>query len=336
MRKITLFLLVLMTSLLSCQMQKVMVNVYTPSKLVFPPEVRSILVTSRYVPATGPYEDIQWGAYESVDSLKWSISESMVDTLAKRLADGKRYLVKVRHLPRMLRHNEATLPEPQPWEGLLNYAKKEYVQALLIIEGFDIRKTPVEVIGSDGRFQAVFSVGVKAAIRIYEPERMRMIDDSVYTFFTEFKANGNTGEEAARMLPDDPRAFYEACSQAAENYFMMINPGEYPAKRSYYADRDSSMALAHQAVQENKWGRAESKWKWLAYNSPDSTIQAKASFNMALACERDGRFNQALGFARRSQRIRTDKRTMEYIGLLEKRMMDLQYLVDQKKVIKKW
>jgi len=336
MKKLTLLLLVVLTFLCSCQLQKVMVNVYTPSKLVFPPDVRSVLVTSRYVPATGPYEEVQWGAYESIDSLKWALSESLVDTLAKRMVTGNNYLVKVKHFPRMLRHNEASLPDPLPWEGLLNLSKKEYVQALLIIEGFGLKKTPVIVTDNNGNYLAQYSVGVTLALRVYEPDKMRIIDDSVYIFSSEFKGTGKTEQEALKQLPDDQKAMLTACSNAAEAYFTLINPGEVLAKRYYYNEGDSSMLQADQAVKKGKWGRAESKWKWLAYNSQDSVIQAKASYNMALVCERDGRINQAIGFARRSQRLKPDNHTLEYINVLNKKILDYEDQIKQKKLIRRW
>lgn len=336
MKKIQTSCLVLIIILSSCQLQKVMVNVYTPSRLAFPPDVKAVFVTSRYVPATGPYEDIQWGAYESVDSVKWQLSESIVDTLGKLMAGDKKFLVKTRHLPRILRNNDENLPEPVAWEGLSNIAKKEYVQAVLIIEGFGLAKTPVAFNPENGGILAHYSVEVKLAIRVYEPGKMRMIDDSVYVFRTEFKGSGKTEQEALKQLPDDLKGLKLACSDAAAEYYKIINPGEISAKRFYYPDGDSAMIKAREAVREGRWGRAETKWKWLAYNSKDSVLMAKASYNMALACERDGRLNQALGFARRSQRIRPDRQTLKYIDILNKKTLDFEEQVNRKNIIKRW
>lgn len=336
MRKIKILIPVILALLTACQLQKVVVGVYTPSRLIIPPEVRSFLVTSRFVPATGPYEDVQWGAYESVDSLKWLFSESIVDTLGKLMARDNKYLVKIRHFPRMLRHNEANLPEPLPWQGLTDLTKKEYVQALLILEGFDLTKTPVAFEEKGGSIEAAYSLNVTLALRIYEPEKMRMIDDSVYTFTTEFKGTGTTREDALKQLPADQEGAAIACTRAAEAYFSLINPGEISATRHYYSRGDSALLKAERAIQEGRWGRAESTWKWMAYNGADSALQAKASFNMALACERDGRLNQAIGFARRSQRLQPDKRTADYIDLLVGRNTGYEEQVKQKQLIKKW
>jgi len=336
MKKIGLFLIVIPIFLTGCQLQKVMVSVYEPPKLLVPPGVRSFLVTSRYVPATGPYEDVQWGAYESVDSTKWVQSESVVDTLAKRMVANDQYFVKVRHLPRMLRHNEETMPEQQPWEGMADLAKKEYVQALLVIEGFGISKTPVTVSMNKGSFQARYSVDVTLAIRVYEPEKMRMIDDSVYVFTSAFEGSGKSESEAIGKLPEENKAFLEACSNAAGDYFDLISAGEAKVKRYLYTKNDSTLLVAAKAVDDGKWGRAEQKWKWMAYYNPDTTMQAKASYNMALACERDGRLNQAMGFAKRSERLNPNRHATEYFNILNKKNLEWEEKVKQNKIIKRW
>ncbi|MFA6125700.1 MAG: DUF6340 family protein [Bacteroidales bacterium] len=336
MRKLVLFLFVLQAVISSCQLQKVTVNVYTPPKIVYPPDIRSVMVTSRFVPATGSYEDVQWGAYETVDSLKWKLSEAIIDTLAKRMIIKDQFMVKVRHFPRMLRHNEATLPDPLPWDGLLSLSKKEYVQSLLILEGFGLSKSPVTINQQAGEYEAEFSVTVSMAIRVYEPEKMRVLDDSVYTFTSEFKGKGKSEQEAMKQLPEEKKALFSACSQAAEGYYSLIKPGQIPEKRTYYINGDSTMQLGEKAFREGKWGRAEAKWKWLAYNSKDSLIQAKASYNMALICELDGRLNQAIGYARRSLRIHPDRNTIKYINVLDKRISDIENQIKEKKIIRRW
>ncbi len=336
MKKLTLFLSFMLTFLIACQLQKVTVDVYTPARLMYPPDIRTVLLTSRYVPATGPYEDLQWGAYESVDSLKWAQSESVLDTLAKRMVSGSDFLVKLKHYPRMFRHNEGNLPDPLPWGGLVTVANKEFVQSFMIIEGFDLQKSPVKITGKEGDFTAGFDMQVTLAIRVYEPEKMRLLDDSVYVFSSHFNGQGKNADEAENQLPDDKRAGFMACAHAADQYFNLIRHSDLKVVRNYFKNGDSTMVRADSAVRQGKWGRAESKWKWLAYNSPDSMIQAKASYNMALACEIQGKLNQAVGYARRSERMNPTKKTSEYVRILNERILDYEEQVREGKLIKKW
>jgi hypothetical protein len=336
MKRKGLLLLLMVAGLTACELQKVVVNIYTPPRLVYPPELRSFLVTSRYVPATGPYEDVQWGGYESVDSAKWALSESVIDTLGHRMIEGDRYRVRVIHHPRMLRNNDATLPDPQPWPGMMDLAKKQFVQAVLVVEGFDINKSPIGEKIDKGTCTDTFNIEVTLAIRTYEPEKMRLVDDSVYTFTSTFRGMGETPAEAKAQLPADTLAEREACGKAADAYFALIVPGEKTETRYFFSEGDSLLKVAAKAVGEGNWGRAESKWKWLAYNSKDTIIQAKASFNMALACERDGRTNQAIGYARRSERLSPDKHTTAYVELLDREIKAFDKKVEDGEIIKKW
>jgi hypothetical protein len=336
MRKLSILLLLPVVMLASCQLSRITLPVYTPPRLVFPPDLRSFVVTSRYVPATGLYEDVQWGAYESVDSLKWLLAESVVDTLGKRMITDNNYLVKIRHKPRMLRHNDATAPDPLPWDGVLALAKKEFVQGVLVLEGFDLQKSPVQVTGGEGNYSSVLDITITLAVRAYEPDKMRLPDDSVYTFVSSFTGSGSTKEEALLNLPDERKAMFSACSAAADSYYRQICPGTQQEKRNYFSKGDTSLIKVHGYIRDGKWGKAESRWKWLAYNSPDTLVLAKASYNMALMCERDGRLNQAMGFARRSQNLHPDRRTAAYIGILEGRIREFETRVEKGEILKRW
>jgi hypothetical protein len=57
---------------------------------------------------------------------------------------------------------------------------------------------------------------------------------------------------------------------------------------------------------------------------------------MALMCERDGRLNQAMGFARRSQNLHPDRRTAAYIGILEGRIREFETRVEKGEILKRW
>jgi hypothetical protein len=336
MKKTFLTLFTLTLILVSCQIQHVAVSRYIPPKVELPPELHSLLLTSRYVPATGPYEDVQWGGYETVDSIKWSISESLVDSLAKHLIAGNHFLVKVRHNPKMLKNNNADLPEQQPWDGMVTYAKKEVVQGVWILEGFELKSGKDSVNLTDNVFHAVRPYEVTCAVRLYEADKRRLVEDSVYRFSAVVEATGPSAEEALKALPNPVKSARMACSQAAAQYARLVLPGSVPAKRFYYAKGDSLLLVADTAVKKGNWGRAESKWGYMSYNRKDTTIQALASFNMALACERDGRLNQALGFARRSERLRPDRKTREYIAILEKELAEYQRKIKDREVIRNW
>jgi tetratricopeptide (TPR) repeat protein len=247
-----------------------------------------------------------------------------------------RYLVKVRHYPRMLRNSTASLPEPQPWDGMVSLAKKEFVQGILVLESFDVNQVQEVFAVSEGGFVANQKVDITTGIRVYEPDKRRFAEDSVYTFTRSFRSVGKTEQAALAGLPDPHSSAFQACDFAAGEYAKIILPGSGPAERNYYAKGDSLMLVADSALQKGNWGRAESKWARLAYEAKDTLIQAQASYNMALACERNGRLNQAIGYAKRSERLNPDKKTREYVNLLEAKMAAYLKQVDDKTIIRYW
>lgn len=336
MKRILLILTILMSLLYSCQMQKITVDLYTSPRVEYPPDMRKLMVTSRYVPATGPYEDIQWGAYESVDSVKWALAESFIDSLARDMTTTDHFMVKVRHYPRMLRNNSAALPEALPWDGMATLAKKEFVQGILVLEGFDINQQDEVLVAPDGGYVANRKVDVTVGIRVYEPDKRRMAEDSVYVFTRNFRSAAKTEKDALAGLPDTKTGTSLACDFASAEYAKLITPGSGQAERLYYCKGDSLMLVADTALQKGNWGRAESKWIRLAYEGKDTLTQALASYNMALACERDGRLNQAIGYAKRSERLKPDKKTREYINLLEAKMSAYLKQVENGIIIRNW
>ena len=335
MKKIATLILTV-TLLASCQMNKITLDLYSQPDLVLPPEVTTVLVTSKYVPATGDYEHVQWGDYESVDSLKWMVSESIVDSLAAHLEATNKYRVKPVHQPRMLRHNGSELPEIQPWDGMENMAKKEYVRAILVLESYDLKRSDTEIKKTDRGHQAEFSVDMKVGFRFYEPIRRRLLDDSIYQVKKVFRMTGSSPQGAQGRLPADSIAFLLTADKAAKKYADMIAPPNISDVRYYYHKGDTLMDQAHQFVREDNWGRAETRWKWLAYKAEDTLTKARASYNMALACERNGRMNQAVGYARRAYRLHPDKKSQEYIAILEERIRKHEEEVSSGEKIKRW
>ncbi len=336
MKRCLIFLSACLLTLPSCQIRTVTVDLYAPGKIEYPPDLKTLLVTSRYVPATGVYEDVQWGGYESVDSAKWKLSEALVDSLGKNLIQGKHFLVKVRHNPRMLKNNTSHFPEPQPWEGMAELIQKEFVQGVLVLEGFDYGSGSASVLQVPGGFQASRKDSVTMAIRVYEPLKRRLVEDSIFCFATTFDAKGATREEALQALAGGSPQGLAAVGSAAAEYASLVLPSKYTEKRWLYRKGDSLLLVADTAILKGNWNRAEGKWSYLAYRSKDSTVQALGSYNMALACERDGRLNQALGFARRSERLKPDRKTREYIAILEKKMSAYQESIKMGYIKRNW
>ena len=222
-------------------MQKLTIEAYSPPKIELPPDVRGILVTSRYVPAEGEYEAVQWGYFESVDSVKWELSRFYAESFSRILDSTQRYVSRSDFDLRMLRNNTDSLPVQLPWLGMISMVEKYGAAGLAVLQGFDIKVGETEIKKNDSidsGFIATKNIGVTAAWRISQPERRRMLDESIYTLTKDFIAKGDTKEEAEKALPDLLEMKKQACAWAAKEYANLIIPGIVMVDREYYPDGD--------------------------------------------------------------------------------------------------
>lgn len=321
----------------SCSIQKLTVDVYVPPGIELPPDVRSILVTSRYVPATGEYEAVQWGYFESVDSAKWELSRYYAQSFADALDSTDRYISKTDFDLRMLRNNNDTLPEQLPWLGVIDIADRTRAKGLAILQGFDLLEGDIRIKeNQDKSFTALKDITVKSAWRLSQPERRRMLDEKVYNYTKEFRSSGLSAAEAESSLPDSKVMLREACKWAAEQYAALLTPGVESVDRYYYREGHEKLVEAHEAIEEGNWGSAESKWKFLAYRADDDEVKAMASYNMALFCEKDGRLNQALGFARKANKLMPHKRHLDLINDLTIKLFKQEEMREKGIYIRNW
>ena len=78
-----------------------------------------------------------------------------------------------------------------------------------------------------------------------------------------------------------------------QSFCSKIIPTWIPVDRVYYTSSNSNMLQAEKFALNSDWLKAAKIWNTQT-NSKKSMIAAKASFNMALACEMEGRFDTAI------------------------------------------
>jgi len=337
--RIVIFL-VLSVCLLSCKMQSVLVDVYTPAARSLPPEVKSIIAISRYVPAQGDYEEITWGYYQSLDTAMLEVADSCLSGFASELSSSDHFRVRTPKGHRMFKHNGDDLPKVLPWGGLLSICKKEYANAIALLEGFSIREeNPLVKVYEDSQgsgFTASQKIVVTTAWRIQEPEKHRTFVEDVFTFSKLITVSGETKEDALRNLPDRKDRLIMASAWAGQEFARLIKPGVVGLKRNYYSKGHPIIEETAAYVESGDWGKVESKWKKNAYQGETDELKAMCSFNMAMLSEKHGLLNQAMGFARRAQRIMPSNKHLEYINILNFRMLEQQDLIKEGKLIKNW
>lgn len=321
---------------LSCGTQSYLLEVYSPSKLELPPSVKGILVFNRFVPAQGEYDRVQWGAFDSVDSTMWQVADSCAQSFGMLLNDFPRFQTKMPEGVPMFKHNGPELPEALPWGGMVKIADKYFAQAIVILEAFEIEESEITTKLSNGVYTASVNLVITNGWRIYQPERSRFLDETVYSIEHTISASGNTKDLAISMLPDNRDRLFMAAKFAGEEYAKLINPEMVEVKRRLYVKGHEIIEEAAVFVEQGNWGKAQDKWDYNAYRGESDELKAMCCFNMAVLSEKEGYINKALGYARKAQKLMPSKIHLELINELTIRLFKLEEKYKSGEVIKNW
>lgn len=111
-------------------------------------------------------------------------------------------------------------------------------------------------------------------------------------------------------------------------------PNWMPVQRLYYKSNNPNMLLAEKYAFQNDWLKAAELWNRLTKNK-NQKIAAKASYNMALACEMEGKHDVAIDWLVKSFSILKENSVVhkqncqQYIAVLTQRKRELEKLAKQ-------
>ncbi len=320
----------------ACKVQHFMLEVYTPAPLDLPPELRTLVAVSRFVPATGPYDEVQWGHYQSFDSTLFRLANESLLGFTDEMNSSGRFGVRTPQGVRMLRHNGDSLPEMLPWEGLVQICRTNLSDGIALLEGFSIQQEPMETKEVSNQYVTTQMVHVKLAWRVLQPNRRRILDAGVYSYSKQFEGRGESRQAALDSLPDKGLQLLQAARYAGTAYANSMKPGLIAVKRNFYQKGHPVLEETAPFVLTGEWGKVEQKWKKNAYEGDSDELKAMCSYNMALLSEKQGFLNQALGYARRAQRFMPSKVHLDYINELTTRELQQEDQLKAGAFVRNW
>ena len=143
----------------------------------------------------------------------------------------------------------------------------------------------------------------------------------------EFRAFGNSNNDAKRKLPYLSKALIQSGDFAGKEFGKRISPIWIKVRRVFYIGKDDQLKTAGKFVRRNNFDDATNIWK-LLIDSDDKDLASKASYNMALASEIKGFLQTAIDWAKKSQSL-GNKLASSYITILKKRISDQKKLNNQ-------
>lgn len=327
--------------LISCT-SSIHVQVLKPADISLPSDIQKFAIGNRSLPAEGKkLGNIIEGVFsgEGIGLDKRS-SGSAVVGLTNGLAQSPRYEVTQIN-EQLYGTGTSQMPAPLPWKLVEKHCKENNSDALILLETFDTdsrrdfssvlrtRKVDDKEIEYTEHI-ANLDISVFTGWRIYYPKERLILDNHVFEDHKGFSAAGESQELAIARLPGKEQAAREAGMIAGESYAIRISPMWMDVSRSYYTKGNDKMKEAAQMAKSQDWISAAKIWSHLAQADPEEKIKKRASYNMALVCEIEGKLDLAIDWAKKARDLGMNN-AINRINQLEQRKLDEQRANEQMK-----
>lgn len=326
---------------MSCSVSSTSMQVLVPADIYVPQEIQKVVVVNRSLPEKKKTVVNVLEGFITGESILADREGSMncVRGLSNHLNANPRFEAILLESLDLRGTGTRQFPTPLEWSRVSKICKRHDVDALIALETFDsnigIREsTKKRKRKEDGKeveyleYYADLRINVTAGWRIYDAKNQRIIDQNTFTDEKGWTGRGSSSSEARRRLPSKRSAINDAGLFSGTQYGVRISPSWMNATRQYYVKGHDKLEESKRYVRSQDWKGAMDIWKPLTNNS-DPKIAGRACFNMALACEMEGKLDIALTWAEKAYKQYNVKKAQSYINILNKRIMDQQRLKEQ-------
>jgi hypothetical protein len=335
MRKISPRIIIFLLSglLLTACMPSVSIRVLNPADITFPEEIRKVVVVNRTYPdEEGKVLNIIEGVLtgEGVGTDRRATEECIRGMIETMLQSPRFDLVRP-STTTLRGSGTGAFPETLSWEVVQRICEESGADALITLEAFDsdsriaYRNVVVKEKQKDGRMMDVPYVDsdmrmiVTNGWRIYDYRNRRIIDEFRADDFLNFQGRGRVQQEALANLPQRFDALMRTGFHAGKQYGHRISPMWGRVTRSYYKKGNEDLKRAARYAERDKWEEAANIWRNLT-KSQESKVAERASYNMAVFCEVEGRLDLAIEWANNTYQDYGLKRAKNYAATLRARM----------------
>ena len=331
-KNICIFLLLISLTATSCRtVSFTQFQVLQPAEVTLPKQVKSFSVVNNNL-LQNKYDKIINKKKNHVDYKLFNIDTIILDSLSTNLT--VKYLTGMLndsplYKKAILINNKSNI-EVFNWDKIKSVCKKNKTEALISLEGF-IHDDSVDFDAFYSDFGYVYysylNFKVTAVWRIYYPQKQKVIDRNIQINDVPFDSYGYSLQRSIKNMSKDTVIADEIANYAANAFFRRISPAWIDCSRMYFTG-SSNMRKAMTYVAKNDWLKAAEFWQKDIKN-PNKRIAGDAAFNMALACEMDGKLDLALVWAKKAYTQFNNKWAIDYIRTIKKRIEEQNKLNKQ-------
>jgi len=318
-----LLLLLLVLNLSSCiiayDARTTQIEIMKPGVITIPDHMDTVAIINRnsYIPDTIPFRYFNGINIESDTTIKYkALSNVCVDALAGFLKK-EGYFKKVINYRDSLASVQSSTPEElfQKTKSDLCISLDYVDFGIVALKGFN-----------DFAINTVFlrwTIAIKTDTLSYFYNQA----DTLLYDATDFPLNTDRQEKIRRLANN-------SAEYLGRTFGSKIIPTWIPVERLYYQSSNPDMLQAEKFALNNEWLKAAEIWNKQTKNK-NKNIAAKASYNMALACEMEGKLDVAIDWLIQSYSILKQNNEdhqancQRYITILVQRRKEIQKLGKQ-------
>ena len=256
-----------------------------------------------------------------------SAADTTLKVLAELLFESGRYDVVIPEERNILRTESyfKVLP-PLEWDYVSEICDTYETDGLLVLERYmnkimtNYLKVPYSEI-----HEASIDSKYDAIIRIYNPAKKEIMQQLIVTD-TIYWSEADYSQKSLftnRLLPVK-RALIETGIQVALEVDSKLSPQWQTQTRGYFAVKDANSVLLESSIRENNWLAAYNHWEDLLAKTESQSTKSKLEYNLAVASEMLGNFEDAGEWATKSYKTQYRKQTESYLYLLKRRKQTIE------------
>ncbi len=322
-------------------MSTTQLQVLQPAEFALPDHVESIATINRSLPPRrfgNTVEAIFTGETLHQDRIG---ANRAITGLTEALMRTPRFNVKHTNIE-MVGSGRRQLPPPLSWNEIERICDTYNVDAVAALEAYDsdtdltCTKRENTRKDKDGNqyieidYCTELDARVHLGWRLYDPKSRRIIDEFGVTKRRDWTGSGSIEAEAYNDLPSKEFGVGETSYSAGLLYGMRIAPTFVYTNRDFYSKGDDRMKMASRYARSQRWKEAAGIWKQVM-SGADRKLAGKAAFNMALACEAEGKLDSAKDWASKSYTQFGNKKAKRYLREINHRIFERKMLDEQMK-----
>ncbi len=330
--------------LVSCKMNYLYLNVIEPAPVTLSQNIKKVGVINRSVPTdeTKILDVIDKALSLEGVNLDKDGAEEAIKGLSSELLNNSRF-DEVKNLTDIDFRTPSLMgifPVPLSWDIVSKVCKETGTDALFALEYYDT-DTKLRYSTRDDGDKKVFGLKipgivhqadmetiVKTGWRIYDPANHIIADEYNHFQSVVFTGRGVTPLVAVAGLIGRKDAIIEVSNKAGHGYAFRLIPYELRVMRDYFVKGTYNFKIAKRKAQVGKWNEAGELWEQETTN-PKRKAAGRATYNMAIISEINGNLDTALGWAQKAWEYYRIRQALEYVRILENRMVKTDILMEQ-------